>query len=966
VALAGLGLALTLAIAGGVSPAPSPAQTQAPTLVERADQLLGKHQLALGVAGAAVIGYLGVWWLRPRWLLRLPSKDITLPWTQWTIPLTLVKPLKYPNRVLDAWVEDHWQVARDQFLALDTVDNRILHIPLPVDLNGTTRPALQPEDLAPTFAKKPAILLITAEGGAGKTSWACQIAQWGLDKKLTQHRLIPLLIEKDLEEGVSLLETLRGRLGTLTGQGEPLPLDLVEKLLRRQRLLVIVDHLSEMEATTRKALNPDLPDFAAKALIITSRLEERDRLGSLPKTILKPLQIEPTQLSLFMVAYLKAKNLVGLLEDDDYFLGSDRLRRMTADKPITPLLACLYIDQMINERRGAGGILPDSVPRLMLSYLTQLNRAIEPANKREDRMVQRDAKAVAWACLQNTYRPNWINTEAAIAALARVEDNTAEARYGYLKDRLLFLQSPDPGDRTRVILDPLAEYLAAAYLVEQLSQQPDPGAAWEEFLSQTLPAKLAKTESDATQVKGFILALRDCCLDQSQDDDIPKDIADRLARTVDLNPDELRRIEDQRRIKRLIADLAEPNLDDRLRAAQVLSTYGIAARIAEPNLVGMLENRKQQPTEARQAAAETLGKLKIGHTALLSLLQDTEEDLEVRRRAALALGEMGVAQDTLLTLLNGDHQPFGLRQAASQALGLIGGPSGQPQPMLDLRLVEGQPVPRVISPVVWRESLPQDQTLELVEIPAGEFMMGSPEEEEGRDWYQNSSYVDTKGLNLEQQHRVSLPGFALGQHPVTQAQWRAVASLPAINYELNPDPAQFKGDHRPVEMVSWYEAVEFCDRLSQHTGKPYRLPSEAEWEYACRAGTPTPFYFGDTITTDLANYDGNYTYAGGPKGKYREQTTPVGQFGVNPWGLADMHGNVLEWCEDHWHPSYEGAPSDGSAWITDDANQLRLVRGGSWYNSPVYCRSAYRDRNNPNFRDDNLGFRVVCAPPGLL
>jgi formylglycine-generating enzyme required for sulfatase activity len=285
--------------------------------------------------------------------------------------------------------------------------------------------------------------------------------------------------------------------------------------------------------------------------------------------------------------------------------------------------------------------------------------------------------------------------------------------------------------------------------------------------------------------------------------------------------------------------------------------------------------------------------------------------------------------------------------------------------MLDLRLVEGQPVPRVISPVVWREALPLDQTLELVEIPSGDFMMGSPEEEEGRNWYPRS-FPDTEGLNVEQQHRVSLSGFALGQHPVTQGQWRAVASLPPIKYELNPDPAQFKGDHRPVEMVMWYEAVEFCDRLSQHTGRSYRLPSEAEWEYACRAGTPTPFYFGDTITTDLANYDGNYTYAGGPKGKYREQTTPVGQFGVNPWGLADMHGNVLEWCEDHWHPSYEGAPSDGSAWITDDANQLRLVRGGSWYGNPVDCRSAIRHRGNPIIRDNNLGFRVVCAPPGLL
>ncbi len=139
-----------------------------------------------------------------------------------------------------------------------------------------------------------------------------------------------------------------------------------------------------------------------------------------------------------------------------------------------------------------------------------------------------------------------------------------------------------------------------------------------------------------------------------------------------------------------------------------------------------------------------------------------------------------------------------------------------------------------------------------------------------------------------------------------------------------------------------------------------------EREYACRAGTPTPFYRGDTLTTDLANYDGNYTYGSGPKGTYREQTTPVGRFGVNPWGLADMHGNVLEWCEDHWHPSYDGAPRDGSAWVTDGDDRFRLVRGGSWCNDPVNCRSADRGRVAPNARADGLGFRVVCAPPGLL
>ncbi|MBU6230469.1 MAG: formylglycine-generating enzyme family protein [Cyanobacteria bacterium REEB459] len=285
--------------------------------------------------------------------------------------------------------------------------------------------------------------------------------------------------------------------------------------------------------------------------------------------------------------------------------------------------------------------------------------------------------------------------------------------------------------------------------------------------------------------------------------------------------------------------------------------------------------------------------------------------------------------------------------------------------MLELGLREGQPLPRVISPLVWREALPLEQTLALVQIPAGEFVMGSGEGEEGRDYYPYN-FPETQGLDVEQQHRVSLSAFYLGQHPVTQAQWRAVASLPPIKYELNPDPAQFKGEHRPVEMVTWYEAVEFCDRLSQHTGKPYRLPSEAEWEYACRAGTSTPFYFGDTITPDLANYNGNYSYGSGPKGTYREQTTPVGSFGVNPWGLADMHGNVLEWCEDHWHPSYDSAPRDGSAWVTGGDDRFRLVRGGSGFSLPVGCRSAFRNRLDPNARFNVIGFRVVCAPPGLL
>jgi formylglycine-generating enzyme required for sulfatase activity len=151
--------------------------------------------------------------------------------------------------------------------------------------------------------------------------------------------------------------------------------------------------------------------------------------------------------------------------------------------------------------------------------------------------------------------------------------------------------------------------------------------------------------------------------------------------------------------------------------------------------------------------------------------------------------------------------------------------------------------------------------LEMMHIPAGSFLMGSPDDELER------------AVREGPQHEVALAQFFLAKHPVTQAQWRVVAAMPQVNLELKPDPSDFKGDLLPVEQVSWYEAVEFCDRLFPHTNRPYRLPSEAEWEYACRASTTTPFHFGKTLTTEVANYDGSYTYADEPEGEYREETT---------------------------------------------------------------------------------------------
>jgi formylglycine-generating enzyme required for sulfatase activity len=271
----------------------------------------------------------------------------------------------------------------------------------------------------------------------------------------------------------------------------------------------------------------------------------------------------------------------------------------------------------------------------------------------------------------------------------------------------------------------------------------------------------------------------------------------------------------------------------------------------------------------------------------------------------------------------------------------------------------------------------------MVSIPDGSFQMGSPDKEPGR--------FGDEGP----QHEVKLGAFFMAKTPITQAQWQAVAALPRLELDLDPDPSFFKGDQRPVEQVNWFETMEFCNRLSRQTGRCYTLPSEAQWEYACRAGTTTPFHCGATLTPDQANFNGR-------------QTTPVATFPANAWGLHDMHGNVWEWCLDKWHDNYEGAPVDGSAWGDHSlgkspaaccavgrgptpprtavrptaistaraaasstsgsgsvaADSYRMLRGGSWLDHPADCRSAYRHDYLPDLRVYYLGFRVCCLPQG--
>ena len=440
--------------------------------------------------------------------------------------------------------------------------------------------------------------------------------------------------------------------------------------------------------------------------------------------------------------------------------------------------------------------------------------------------------------------------------------------------------------------------------------------------------------------------------------------------------------------------LVEPSFADADRTAAAEALGYIGGPRAAKALRTMIANTHEPQVAVRRAAAEALGLLDVSpddsqaHWDLLAaVLQNQDHHLHAET-------DWDVVIDQKLPLLQGASR--GLQRLAARAstdrLKVWGAANSLEVPMLTLTIAAGAVTTRVVPIEVWQLPLPGGLPLELVKIPGGTYTIGSPPEEVGRKAYGHRP--EAAEVNVEEQRELTVPSFGMARYPITQAQWRTLAGpehLPERllegRRELQPDPSQHKGDDLPVESVSWYHAQEWIWRLNRWlrglaerepaswgAGQPPELglPSESAWEVTCRAGRPnsTPFHFGDTLDAAWANYDGNhdYVYPGGRPGGYLQRPSPVGAYGlVNAWGLADLHGNVSEWCADVWHPSPLGGPQDGTPWVqmAEGLLENRLLRGGSWVDEPRLCRSAYRYSNHPGNLLDIVGFRVCCLPPGL-
>ncbi len=817
-----------------------------------------------------------------------------------------------------------------------------------------------------------------------------------------------------------------------------------------------MDHLSELTPSAREQLLAALP---AGLVMVTSRSDD-DGFRERPLSRIVPQRIAVERLQAFFLDYLRRKGQGEALSDDDLMPAQAQLKRIVGDKPITVLLAQMFIDDVIANREQ--GLLAGSVPELMLSYVRRLDTPADPNLRRRaglvisEALVQRALRVVALASHrqgpggQPLFQPLEFSDALARSALLAEEPvglglsrEKAEALLGYLIELRLLLQPGAAVGRLRFPLDPLADHLAAAEQFERLEEQAlsEGSGVWEAFLAALEPRPAAEREL----MRGFLLALRDGAMEAQGKSALamPAEVPDRLAELGFLDPEgERYRLALQRARKWMwelgvpvaserrdaigkLAAMAAASEDSERRAARDVASRRLARVLAEVQSELQAERRVEQ-----QEAAVVLGLIgkETAIEALERLASDGAQPPELRRAALEALGltardqaehrlrieaflERQLRADALDLLVEGEEgwaehdRRLPLLQGASRAmqlaasadLPLLGTAPGREVPMLTLTVLEeGEGLrirTEVVRPAVWKLPLPGGEQLELVVVEGRQAEIGSPEGEEGRDLYPQFRQK-CEGVNVEEQRTVNLKAFALVRNPLSQAQWRAVAALPSLERDISQAPGTYEAKGLwesyaeptglAVDSVSWNDCQEWLQRLNlwlqeqwpelggQGEAPQLALPSESQWEAACRAGDSTPFHFGDTLDASWANYDGNYTYGRGRKAAFRQRPMPLGFFGlVNRWGLAEMHGQLLEWCADQWHRDpVAGSAGDGSPVEGPDSelegnqeHSYRLLRGGSWIHYPHFARAAFRNGIHPGNVGPSVGVRPGCFSP---
>ena len=955
-------------------------------------------------------------WKKPLLLLKLPSTSFNVPkignFAGFSIPYPILAFLKYHPRVLNAWVEEKIDKVRQNFEILPTVEYRQFHVPIPVSIQKMPPIKLEAKsELLQSSVKSNRVRwLILGEGGSGKTSLACQIAKWAMEDnevhRLCDHLVIPLLIE-NVES--SLMKEIQTKLKELRDDNNDLSEEVIKQLLKKKRIMVIIDHLSEMSQELRKAILEEAESLSVNFLVITSRF--RDVLGKQRLyTLLEPQRISKGQSSMFLDYYLIAKNMRQLFDDKrDYVPAVIKLDQiMGIQEDITVLFAKLYIELVIDAKIKGKSIdkISNNIPTIIRDYLNTLNENVD-GERLDNESIYKILRLIAWECLHKTFKPVNADYEKILNIISEANPNfdnsleIAKQYINYLEKRLSLIQLFTAA-RTQLSfqLDPIAEYLACLHLRELYGSNIQ---SWQDILTLADEKK-----QNHEEIQSFLLALKDCCSFELDGlENVPSFVTDELAKLAGLNLEAIKRERFNRLIESYISSLDKHNPNGiRLAAIEKLSEIGVEASDAVPDLVELLRDKSQEISSSacsalvsigkaavpeliktledkvkvvRISAIQTLGEIglessKAVPTLLVGLKND---DIEVKRAVIVALGQITYCASSsdisLAELVEKQEEPIEIRKLAAQSLGKMNSISEIALNHLkkvaeneceaaQVRLSAAQALyfqnqnvqpfvtelseneillhPLNSSITVFLEELGSTvHPLEMVLISDGSFIMGSPLTESGHN-------------ESEKQYQVPVNEFFMSKYPVTQAQWRAVASLPKVSREISLEPSKFRGETRPVESISWLDAVEFCSRISNHTGKEYWLPNEAEWEYSCRARTTTPFHFGENISKNLACYD---RYVKGVSEEQQDGTTPVGSFCiVNSFGLSDMHGNVWEFCANSWHDDYQDS-------LNDDDKPSKVIRGGSWTSPATQCRSATRNLIDSGKSSPSIGFRVCCS-----